>query len=329
MVRRVTIADVARCAGVAPSTVSHALSGHRPISVPVKEKIQDCIQRLGYRPSTVARSLREGRTRSIGLFLPPPPALVHDLFVSELLAALTAALDEKGYSPLLFCENPKIQESLSFLEERLLPIDGAVLTNPRSDGVFIRYFQKMGIPFVVLGPPDTVTAALDVSGPAPAHSSIDCPLERAVQEACTCLTRQGSHSPVLVNSAAQYRKSTATAASFRLQFPGGFELPVDTDDFDSRFSALLSREKPDGLVCAQSSLLPRLTSLCRETGRLPPSFPVVGIADSQEARLGSPPLSVVDLQPAVLGRLAAQTLLAVLQGEACAHRDVPPLLVCR
>src|SRR5205807_1457981 len=56
--RSVTILDVALLARVSKTTVSHVLSGKRPVATRTRERVEDAIRELGYRPSGVARSLR-------------------------------------------------------------------------------------------------------------------------------------------------------------------------------------------------------------------------------------------------------------------------------
>lgn len=69
--RRATIADIAARAGVSKSTVSHALSGKRPISLATQQRIRAVIDELGYRPSVVAQRLAGGgHSRNIGLIFP-------------------------------------------------------------------------------------------------------------------------------------------------------------------------------------------------------------------------------------------------------------------
>ena len=64
-----TIADVARQAGVAPSTVSHALSGKCPIAA-TRERILTAARELGYEPNATAGNARARRTRTVGPSLP-------------------------------------------------------------------------------------------------------------------------------------------------------------------------------------------------------------------------------------------------------------------
>src|SRR5579871_2881746 len=65
-----TIHDVARLAGVGHTTVSHALSGRRPVAPATRERILDAVRQLGYQPNAAARSLVNRRTRTVGLIAP-------------------------------------------------------------------------------------------------------------------------------------------------------------------------------------------------------------------------------------------------------------------
>src|SRR5579871_2835817 len=67
----VDIGEIARRSGVSRSTVSYALSGKRPVSEATRQRIQSVIDELNYRPNAAARALKEGRTRTLGLVIPP------------------------------------------------------------------------------------------------------------------------------------------------------------------------------------------------------------------------------------------------------------------
>lgn len=64
------ITAVAQEAGVSISTVSQVLGGNRPVSDRTREKVNEAIQKLGYRPDPAARSLRNQRTESVALIVP-------------------------------------------------------------------------------------------------------------------------------------------------------------------------------------------------------------------------------------------------------------------
>ena len=59
----VRLVDVARRAGVSPSTVSYVLSGNRPISAETRRRVEESIAELGFRPHAGARSIRRQSTK--------------------------------------------------------------------------------------------------------------------------------------------------------------------------------------------------------------------------------------------------------------------------
>ena len=95
-----TIADVARQAGVAPSTMSHTLSGKRPVATATRERIFTAARELGYEPNATAGNVRARRTRTVELSLPldrPGRTLSHGPFAEYVadIADLLAAHDDK------------------------------------------------------------------------------------------------------------------------------------------------------------------------------------------------------------------------------------------
>ena len=95
--RTATIVDVARAVGVSPSTVSHAISGKREISTPVKERIFEKIRELDYRPSFFAQALKRSSTGLIGVVANEcrnPGAAV-------FIDGLAAELEKYSYRPVV------------------------------------------------------------------------------------------------------------------------------------------------------------------------------------------------------------------------------------
>ena len=70
MSKRVSIADVAREAGVSTQTVSRALNNKGEISAETRQRVLDVVERLGYRPNTLARGLVTRKTSTLGLVVP-------------------------------------------------------------------------------------------------------------------------------------------------------------------------------------------------------------------------------------------------------------------
>ena len=75
--RPASIKDVAAAAGVSATTVSHVLSGNRPVNEHTAARVRSVVNRLGYVPASLARSLQAGSTSVIGLLIPDISNTVH------------------------------------------------------------------------------------------------------------------------------------------------------------------------------------------------------------------------------------------------------------
>ena len=93
-----TIKDVAKLAGVAPSTISKYLNGGT-VRADNAEAIRDAIAQLDYRVNLFARNLKSQRSRSIGILLPDLPAP----FFGNVVSALDKTLREHGFHSIISC----------------------------------------------------------------------------------------------------------------------------------------------------------------------------------------------------------------------------------
>jgi LacI family transcriptional regulator len=126
---RVTMSDVAREAGVSLMTVSRVINDKGEISPETKKRVQEVIEELGYRPSSIARSLAGGQTYTIGLVVPD----IANPYFSGMAHGIAEVAYAEDFSVLLCdCEeNPERELAmLAVLEEKR--VDGVVLAAPRA-----------------------------------------------------------------------------------------------------------------------------------------------------------------------------------------------------
>jgi DNA-binding LacI/PurR family transcriptional regulator len=148
-----TIKDVAQRVGVSVSTVSHALSGKRPVSEETRSRIFEAIAELGYQPSVYAQSLVTGRSQTLGILFPlesstgGPGSLNTIQF--EMVMEANAAAQASGYSLQLFTQ---AEDEMS-LRALCRVCDGLLVSMVRLHDLRIDYLLKEQYPFVMLGRP--------------------------------------------------------------------------------------------------------------------------------------------------------------------------------
>lgn len=154
-----TIKDVARAAGVAPSTVSYVLSGSRKISADTRAAVQAAVEELGYHPNAGARSLRSTRTDVLALAL---PLSGHGYLPvgGRFMYGLSEAAGRHGYLVLLVTP-PGEDDQGAGLERaaRGRFADAAVLMGVEMEDPRVAAMRSLDFPVALMGHPDDESAA--------------------------------------------------------------------------------------------------------------------------------------------------------------------------
>lgn len=143
----ITRNDVARAAGVSPAVVSYVLNdGPRPVSESARRRVLESVRVLGYRPDGLARSLRMGKTKTLGLVVPD----ASNPFFAELALAIEDAAYDRGFA-VMVCNSAddvaREQTYIASLAERR--IDGLILVSAIA-GQDLSALTTLAIPVVAL-----------------------------------------------------------------------------------------------------------------------------------------------------------------------------------
>ena len=120
----ITIKDLAEKLGISASTVSRALKDHPDISIKTKKAVNDLAAQLNYQPNTVALSLRQSKTNTIGVII---PEIAH-FFFSTVVSGIEDIAHSKGYNVIITQSNESYEREV---------IDTQALFNSRVDGILI------------------------------------------------------------------------------------------------------------------------------------------------------------------------------------------------
>ncbi|MFD3259855.1 LacI family DNA-binding transcriptional regulator [Paenibacillus lentus] len=160
----VTIKDVARKAGVSPSTVSRVLSNHPRISTETSQKVKAIMEQLGYHPNIMAKSLVSKTTNSICIMLPKSAEeLFSNYFFMELIRGIVTQASRLGYDVLISSganEKEEVEGVSRLLNGRR--VDGVILLYSRTEDPVIDFLHENGHPFVLIGRSDQYSDILSV-----------------------------------------------------------------------------------------------------------------------------------------------------------------------
>ncbi|WP_213452045.1 LacI family DNA-binding transcriptional regulator [Rhizomonospora bruguierae] len=130
----VTIKDVARAAGVSPSTVSRALSTPGLVQAATRERVRRAVAELGYHPNRAARGLITGRTGNIGLIVPD----LTNPFFPGVVKGVQERARESDYSVFLADTDERAPLEADLVRALGKQVDGIVLCSPRMSEAEVR-----------------------------------------------------------------------------------------------------------------------------------------------------------------------------------------------
>ncbi len=143
----VSIKDIARAAGVSPSTVSRALNDHPRISQATKARIRQLAQELGYTPSLPARSLVTRHTATIGMVI----TTAADPFLARLVQGVEETAEKNGYSVFMSSSYRNAERELevvrAFHERRA---SGVIITGSQIDDGYLQLSSQFPLPIVLI-----------------------------------------------------------------------------------------------------------------------------------------------------------------------------------
>ncbi|WP_406112623.1 LacI family DNA-binding transcriptional regulator [Streptomyces sp. NBC_01014] len=304
---RIKINDVASAAGVSVTTVSHVLSGRRPVSAATRARVEDVIERLGYQADPSARGLRTQRTHTLGLVVPD----ITNPFNTAIAAGMQEIALAHDYLTVV-CEAPMDGPHLPAVIRQLVArrIDGIVVGRYGATRSDLERIVTSGSKLVRLG--GHLEPGLgDVVRAAETEGMCDL-VNHLVGRGYGRIAFIGGAPGVEPGQERflGYRQALETAG-----LPVADELVAWTGFTreGGRLGArtvLNARTPPDAVVCANDLIAIGALDTARAAGyRVPDDVAITGYDDIEAASLVSPALTTV-LNPArEIGSSAARLLL--------------------
>ncbi|MDY7088122.1 MAG: LacI family DNA-binding transcriptional regulator [Actinomycetota bacterium] len=325
-----TINDVARAAGVSPSTVSYVLSGRRPISAQTRARVQAAIAELGFHPHAGARALASSRTSVLALVV-PLRVDVNVPVIMQFATAVVTASRVHNHDVLLLTKD----EGTAGLERvaHSTMVDALIVMDVERDDVRIPALRRLKQPSVLIGLPEHPDGI----------ACVDLDFEAAAAEALRHLSFHGHRRIALVGpSPAVYQRGTTYAERFLTGFtetsaalgletlahpcePGREGVRACLADIDAELPGATAF-----VVHNEEALRIVLEELQASGRRVPADVSVVAVCPRDVALNMPLPLTSVDIPAHDVGGLAVETAMKLLDGRHTEPvRLLPPTLVER
>lgn len=329
--RRVTNADVARVAGVSTMTVSRVVNDTGRVSEATRERVRRAIAELGYQPNQLARSLTQGRTRTIGLVVPD----ITNPFFPEIVRGAEDVAWEAGYTVALAnaVEDPA-RERAAIRNLAGHRVDGVILCSARLSGHELT--ELLG----------AHSAAVLINRRAEASTAVSIMVDdlkgadMAVKHLVSGGRRRLAHLGGPERSAsARYRRAGFLAAVQAAGLDADPHLLLTCEPTEEAGYAGVARlltdggaDGPgfDGLIAYNDLMALGAIAALHDAGfEVPGDVAIVGCDDIRLASLVTPPLTTLRIEKYAMGRLACQTLLDLQRGARPEHVTYQPNLIVR
>jgi len=322
----VTIKDVAKEAGVSPSTVSRVINKKGMISEETRDNILRIMKEMNYFPNSTARSFVNGSTEAIALIVDVVDVRAYsNNFFNNSVFGIETVAHTSGYN--LIITNGRVNTDNISSAEKLVfgkKVDGIILPASMVKRSFIDKLKEIKFPYVILGEP-----AQQLSD----SSWVDINNIQGGESAAEHLLSKGYEKIAFLSSGENdvFNKNRITGYCRGLANRG---VPVNQDyirhcipNADHGMKAMeelfQQQNKPNAVICSDYNLASGALRAAKKSGFcVPRDFGVVSFDNSPVAELSEPPFTTVDIDTFDLGEQAAKILIQSIQDKEMPCRQI-------
>ena len=144
---RVTIYQVAKAAGVSLATVSRVINHQPNVTEPTRKRVEETIQRLGYKPSGLAQALATNKTTNIGVVIPS----ANYVYIANMLNGIQEVAKQKGFILTLFTTSHSRDEALSMIEKVITShVDGVIIFDDELGEEDVMKINSYAVPTILV-----------------------------------------------------------------------------------------------------------------------------------------------------------------------------------
>lgn len=327
---RVTRADVARMAGVSETIVSYVINNNRYVAKEKRQRVEEAVRILNYRPNNVARALKGKQSNQI--------IFIADHITNEYFSSIVSEMDKYAYESgylISLCSNRNTPEFIAQVISR--QFDGIIVSSASFPTEYVEQFSQAGIPVVVFRRWRHQKAVEHVA-------YLGTGLYTGAREAVRHLIGRGCRNVIYVD---RISARGHISPPDDMRFSGfvdemeanGFFVGPDSMVCGCRSQEELSEEikrrlrtgsRVDGVFGRNDMLACIAMTAAGQIGyRVPEQIKVIGFDDSSISRLITPGLTTIGMQKEEIAKAAIDMLTQMIGGSQPDNRDFETMLIER
>lgn len=314
----VTIKDIAKALGLSTSTVSRALRDSHEISPETKKQVLEYAEKINYHPNPIAQSLKERRSRSIGVIV----CEIANSYFSQIINGIESIAYTRGYNVIISQSRESFERemiNLQYLTSR--SVDGLIISvsAETKDFSYLAELKNRGLPIVFF---DRIVDDINT------HKVIT-DNQQAAYDAVSHLIGNGYKKIAAVSNPEILSITKERLAGYKkaLEDHG---LPVEesliqfcrqggmiTSEVEEAVKNLLAEdEKPDAIFALSDKLTTGCLRFLKANGmKVPDDISLVGFSNTDLTELLDPPLSVIKQPAFEMGEVATSLLLHLIESK--------------
>lgn len=314
IINSITLKDIAKLLGVSKSTVSRALKDHPDISQATKEAVLKLAEELHYRPNAVAISLRQKKSKVIGLIVPQ----ISYFFFPSIIEGVESEVYKNGYKLMIFQSNELYEREIEACNILLSNNVEGILASVSRETENFKHFENIiesNIPIVFFDRvPDSVEADKvlvdDVEG---AYKATKHLIETGRKKTAICIGNSN-----LLISKNRLKGYKMAFEECNLPINEEFIISCETpEEAEYETNILLNlQDAPDGIFAISDlTMAGIMRAIYKNNLKVPDDISVIGFCEEPFSLMYNPPLSTIKPMGFDIGKTASQMLFNRINSE--------------
>lgn len=310
----ISIKDVAREAKVSIATVSRVLNGIEVVNEDTQKRVRDAVEKLGYRPNVIARSLKTQRTRTIGILIPD----ISNSLYPEIVRGIEDVSNIYNYN-IILCNSDlnldKEKEYIYILKEKM--VDGLLFMSNSLDEDVLSIIQKLNMKTVLIE-----TKVDNKNIPNITINNVEAAKEavnKLISNKRDRILYIGDHKDVLNASAYRFKGYIEALLENNLNIEDElvcFCKPFLNNGYDYVQKKISQGIKFNGVFCTCDELAMGAINALRDNNiKVPEDCEVIGFNNTLMSSVFYPKLTTVDPSSYDLGSIGMRMLLKIINNE--------------